>query len=60
METTQASNVAAGSDGKLARQRQEALKWSLPGFGPMTRISTSFGEMHAQTLRERDVIRTDS
>lgn len=24
----------------------------------MTRISTSYGEMHAQTLRERDMIRT--
>ena len=34
------------------------IEWNLPGFGPMTRISTSFGEVHAQALRERDVIRT--
>ena len=33
-------------------------KWTLPGFGPMTRVSTSFGEVPAQTLRERDMIRT--
>lgn len=32
----------------------------LRGFGPMTRISTSFGDMHAQTLRERDRVRTRS
>lgn len=34
------------------------VSWTLPGFGPMTRISTSFGDVHAQALRERDVIRT--
>lgn len=32
--------------------------FALPGFGPMTRISTSFGDVHAQVLRERDMIRT--
>ena len=37
-----------------------AVRWTLPGFGPMTRISTSFGEVHAQALRERDMIRTQS
>ncbi len=30
----------------------------LRGFGPLTRVSTSFGDMHAQTLRERDMLRT--
>lgn len=34
------------------------LVWSLPGFGPMTRITTSFGEVHAQALREGDLVRT--
>ncbi len=33
-------------------------KWTLAGFGPMTRISTSFGDVHAQALRVRDMIRT--
>ena len=35
------------------------VTWTLPGFGPMTRISTSFGEVPAQALRVRDQIRTD-
>ena len=30
----------------------------LHGFGPMTRVSTSFGELPAQTLRLRDQLRT--
>jgi hypothetical protein len=34
------------------------VAWTLPGFGPMTRISTSFGDVPAQALRERDSIRT--
>ncbi len=29
-----------------------------PGFGPMTRVSTNFGEVPAQALRERDLVRT--
>ena len=28
------------------------------GFGPMSRITTSFGAVHAQTLREGDLVRT--
>ena len=28
------------------------------GFGPMARITTAFGQVHAQTLRERDRVRT--
>lgn len=36
------------------------IQWSLPGFAPMTRITTSFGEVHAQALRERDLVRTRS
>ncbi len=31
---------------------------TLQGFGPMTRISTSFGEVPAQALRVRDMVRT--
>ncbi len=34
--------------------------WNLPGFGPMTRISTSFGDVHAQALRKRDLVRTQN
>lgn len=32
--------------------------WPLPGFAPMTRISTSFGEVHAIALRVGDMVRT--
>jgi len=32
----------------------------MQGFGPMTRITTAFGQVHAQTLRERDRVRTMS
>lgn len=32
----------------------------IQGFGPMTRVTTAFGQVHAQTLRERDRVRTKS
>jgi len=44
--------------GEQRPKRSAAIQWNLPGFGPMTRVSTSFGEVHAQALRERDMIRT--
>lgn len=31
--------------------------WNVPGFGPLTRISTSFGEVPAQALRLGDKVR---
>ncbi len=34
--------------------------WTLPGFGPLTRVTTSLGEVPAQALRERDLVRTRS
>ncbi len=30
------------------------------GFGPMTRVTTAFGQVYAQTLRVRDRVRTKS
>lgn len=30
----------------------------ISGIGPMTRVTTAFGQAHAQTLRERDRIKT--
>lgn len=45
-----------------ARARRSAptpkLVWDMPGFGPMTRISTTFGDVPAQALRVRDTVRT--
>ncbi len=52
------SNALASEPAKP--KTEPNVRWSLPGFGPMTRISTSFGEVHAQALRERDLIRTQS
>ncbi len=34
--------------------------WTLPGFGPLTRITTSMGDVPALALRERDLVRTRS
>ncbi|MCU0907005.1 MAG: Hint domain-containing protein [Rhodobacteraceae bacterium] len=34
--------------------------WSMPGFGPMVRVVTSFGPVPAQALRQRDLVRTRS
>lgn len=32
------------------------VTWSLPGFGPMARIATTIGQVHAQALRARDTV----
>ena len=47
------------SDGDLKPGRQAADRvGGFEGLGPMTRVATSFGDMHAQALRERDMLRT--
>lgn len=51
------TDVVPSEVSRAPRTRVE-VAWTLPGFGPMTRISTSFGEVHAQALRVRDTIRT--
>ena len=43
----------------LERLKSKPIVWNIPGFGPMTRICTSFGEVPAQALRERDIVRTE-
>ncbi|MEL7105273.1 MAG: Hint domain-containing protein [Pseudomonadota bacterium] len=47
---------------KARRRTQDNIErqWTLPGFGPLTRITTSLGEVPAQALRERDMVRTRS
>lgn len=42
----------------VAPQPRAPLRWTLPGFAPMTRIDCSFGRVHAAALRERDLVRT--
>lgn len=40
--------------------KKDPLVADLHGFGPMTRVTTSFGEVPAQALRERDMVRTQN
>lgn len=41
--------------------RQDGLElWPLPGIAPMTRIRTSFGDVHAAALRKGDEVLTRS
>lgn len=47
--------VASNDANKPVRTPQTA---QISGFGPMSRITTSFGEVYAQTLREGDRVRT--
>jgi hypothetical protein len=35
-------------------------RWPLPGLAPMTRVSTSFGNVHAVALRQGDLVKTRS
>lgn len=53
---------AAKDPPKALRRTQDNVdrQWTLPGFGPLTRITTSLGEVPAQALRERDMVRTRS
>lgn len=39
---------------------KQEKNWTVPGFGPMTRVTTNFGQIPAQALRERDMVRTQS
>lgn len=36
----------------------DAGRWPLSGLAPMTRVRTSFGEVHAVALRKGDLVRT--
>ena len=38
----------------------DPTRWPLPGIAPMTRIRTSFGEVHAIALRKGDLVKTRS
>lgn len=35
-------------------------RWPLPGLAPMTRVRTSFGDVHAVALRKGDLVQTRS
>lgn len=41
-------------------EAEENHRWTLPGLAPMTRVSTSFGEVFAHALRKGDLVLTPS
>lgn len=47
-----------GADVQPPQPPDPAPGWTLPGFGPMTRIATEYGDFPAQTLRVGDRVRT--
>ncbi|MBT8413246.1 MAG: Hint domain-containing protein [Boseongicola sp.] len=40
------------------KKEQSADRWPLPGLAPMTRVRTSFGDVHAVALRKGDLVQT--
>lgn len=50
--------TAVGCLQTLERRQVLPIQWNMPGFGPLTRIETQFGDFPAQTLRVRDRVRT--
>ena len=53
-----ASNNGASKNGANKNAANENNGFGAIGFGPMTRVTTSFGEVPAQALRVRDMVRT--
>lgn len=51
-------NVQVDTQRTTTAVAEAAPQWTLDGFGPMSRIATSFGDVPAQVLRERDQVRT--
>lgn len=56
-------NAAQASDGSIESESCEGVegdseRWPLPGLAPMTRVRTSFGDVHAVALRKGDLVRT--
>ena len=62
-----AANKSDMDEADLAKRQQEARAvvrqdslelWPLPGIAPMTRVRTSFGDVHAAALRKGDEVLT--
>lgn len=51
-------NAYSGVADRVTRTPKVSPVWTLDGFGPMMKVSTSFGDVPAQVLRERDQVRT--
>lgn len=50
--------AAAAQRASLASQAAQQAFGRIEGFGPMARIMTNFGEVHAHVLRKGDMVRT--
>ncbi len=53
----QVSDAGPGLD---AEEPASSDRWPLPGLAPMTRVRTSFGDVHAVALRNGDLVKTRS
>jgi len=59
VETAQELTVAQREVATRTMVRQDGLEvWPLPGLAPMTRVRTSFGDVHAAALRKGDEVLT--
>ena len=56
---TQKSNDAAEAQPRAeSAAAADENRWPLPGLAPMTRVRTSFGDVHAVALRKGDLVKT--
>ncbi len=51
---------AINEDRQVNTPRKDVDAWPLPGLAPMTRVRTSFGDVHAAALRKGDEVLTRS
>lgn len=59
VKTAQALKAKARQETKVSEPEiSQADRWPLPGLAPMTRVSTSFGDVHAIALRKGDLVET--
>ena len=50
----------AGLSPAASEEPASSEHWPLPGLAPMTRVRTSFGDVHAVALRQGDLVKTRS
>jgi hypothetical protein len=50
----------AGLSSAASEEPASSEHWPLPGLAPMTRVRTSFGDVHAVALRNGDLVKTRS
>ena len=68
IRTDEDAPAASGKDPQESDEQTKAAsdeamsseRWPLPGLAPMTRVRTSFGDVHAVALRSGDLVKTRS